>query len=161
MQKASILHFAFLLLFSISWAVSAHFDNSTAISQVIFVPNNPSYPLVLNSRTQNLRFQTPETPHPQVIIIPNHESQIQAAIRCAKKHGLQMRIRSGGHDFSDVQGKTAWFGVGATLGEVYYTIYQANNSIYFPGGSAPTVGVGGLVSGGGNGPYSRKLWTCC
>ncbi|KAI5660704.1 hypothetical protein M9H77_20027 [Catharanthus roseus] len=192
-QKTSILQLAFLVLISISLAASSsaqpvnkfvqcltqNLGNSTAISQVIFVPNNPSYPLVLNSRTQNLRFQTPETPHPQVIITPNHESQIQVAIRCAKKNGLQMRIRSGGHDFDgassvsqdpfflldmtnfrsisvDAKSRTAWIGVGAVLGEVYYTVYQANNSLYFPGGSAPTVGVGGLVSGGGYGPFSRK-----
>ncbi|KAI5660707.1 hypothetical protein M9H77_20030 [Catharanthus roseus] len=56
----------------------------------------------------------------------------------------------------DAKSRTAWIGVGAVLGEVYYTVYQANNSLYFPGGSAPTVGVGGLVSGGGYGPFSRK-----
>ncbi|KAI5660702.1 hypothetical protein M9H77_20025 [Catharanthus roseus] len=194
MQKTCILlQLTFLLLFSISWAASSadqrenkfvrcliqNFSNSTDISQVIYVPNNPSYALVLNSKVQNLRFQTPETPHPQVIITPNHESQIQVAIRCAKKHSLQMRIRSGGHDFDgssyvsqapfflldmtnfrtisvDVKAKTAWLGVGATLGEVYYTVHEASNSLYFPGGSGPTVGVGGLISGGGYGPFARK-----
>ncbi|KAI5658757.1 hypothetical protein M9H77_27550 [Catharanthus roseus] len=187
----AIAELAFLLLFCISFRASSaqpmskfvqcltQSSSNDSISQVIFVPNNPSYSLILNSRTQNLRFQTPETPHPQVIITPKHESQIQVAILCATRHGLQMRIRSGGHDFDgassisqvpfflldmtnfrsvsvDVQSKTAWIEVGAALGEVYYTIYQANNSLYFPGGSAPTVGVGGIVSGGGYGPFSRK-----
>ncbi|KAI5659492.1 hypothetical protein M9H77_28285 [Catharanthus roseus] len=193
MKKALIviLQLAIVLLFSILLATSAqpvnkfvqcllqNFDDSTAISQVIFTPNNHSYPLILSSRSQNMLFQTIQTPKPQVIMTPNHESQIQVGIHCAKKHGIQMRIRSGGHDFNgasyvseapfflldminfrsisvDVQSRTAWLGVAAALGEVYYAIYKANSSLYFPGGSAPTVGIGGLVSGGGYGPFSRK-----
>ncbi|KAI5660687.1 hypothetical protein M9H77_20010 [Catharanthus roseus] len=192
MQKSAIFHLAFLLLFCISWVAASakpinqfircvvlYSGNSTAASKVIFTPNNASYTQIFNSRVQNFEYALPNSRKPLVIITPNHESQVQAAIRCSKEFHLQMRIRSGGHDFSgasfaskspffmldmsnfssisiDLKTRTAWLGVAARLGEVYYTIYQANNSLYFPGGSCPTVGVGGLVSGGGYGPFARK-----
>ncbi|KAI5654924.1 hypothetical protein M9H77_32111 [Catharanthus roseus] len=193
MQKSAIFKSAFLLLFSISWSAASakpinefircvvlNSGNPTAASQVIFAPNNASYLPILNSKIQNFQYARPNTPKPLVIITPNHESQIQAAIHCSKKFDLQIRIRSGGHDFSgasyvslqspffmldmsnfrsisiDVKSRTAWLGVAARLGEVYYSIYQANSSLYFPGGSCTTVEIGGLVSGGGYGPFVRK-----
>ncbi|KAA8542900.1 hypothetical protein F0562_024065 [Nyssa sinensis] len=108
-----------------------------------------------------------------------HESHIQAAIICAKTQGLQMKIRSGGHDFegvsyvSDVpffildmfnlrsinvsiEDETAWVQAGATVGEVYYRIYEKSNTHGFPAGVCPTVGVGGHFSGGGYGNMLRK-----
>jgi FAD/FMN-containing dehydrogenase len=187
MQKTMILQLACLLLFSISWTALArpgnefvecleqYSDNSSAISQVIYTPNNASFQQILDSRKHNLRF----SPMPLVIITPNHESQIQTAIYCSKKHGLQMRMRSGGHDSEgvsyvskvpffildmsnfrsisvDAQSRTAWVGVGATLGEFYFAINKIDGSFFLPAGSCPTVGVGGHVSGGGYGIFSRK-----
>ncbi|XP_073268398.1 tetrahydroberberine oxidase-like [Populus alba] len=36
---------------------------------------------------------------PQFIITPFDESHIEAAIVCAKEYGMQIRVRSGGHDY--------------------------------------------------------------
>lgn len=110
---------------------------------------------------------------------PSHVSHIQATIACAKIHGLEVRIRSGGHDYDglsyvsqspfvvvdmfnlrsvdvDAEGGTAWVESGATVGEVYYAIAAKSRVHAFPAGVCPTVGVGGHLSGGGYGNLMRK-----
>ncbi|KAL3509493.1 hypothetical protein ACH5RR_028894, partial [Cinchona calisaya] len=193
MSYSKMLQFLFVLLFSISWASAAHrshedfvqcllhhSENPSAFSKLIFTQNNSSYSSVLDFYIQNSRFFAPNVPKPKVIITPNIEPQIQTALFCSKKHGLQMRIRSGGHDFEgssfisdapffvldmfnfrsisvDVKSRTAWVGAGATLGETYYNIYAANSSLAFPAGYWPTVCIGGHISGGGYGPLTRQF----
>ncbi|VFQ71917.1 unnamed protein product [Cuscuta campestris] len=156
-------------------------QNSSSFSQVIYTAshNSSSYFSVLNSRLQNLRFQSPDTPKPLVILTPVEEPQVQTAIKCSQIHGLQIRIRSGGHDFEalssvsqypffildsinfksvsvDAEEKTAWVGAGVTLGELYYAVTQVKDTLAFPGGYYPSVGCGGFISGGGYGPLVRK-----
>ncbi|KAL2494151.1 FAD-binding Berberine family protein [Forsythia ovata] len=116
---------------------------------------------------------------PLVIVTPFHESQIQAAIYCSKRSGIQIRVRSGGHDYEglsyvsevpfaivdmrnlrsisiDTKDKTAWVETGATLGQLYYTIASKSKTLAFTAGVCPTVGVGGHMSGGGYGMLSRR-----
>ncbi|KAL3376842.1 hypothetical protein AABB24_003322, partial [Solanum stoloniferum] len=154
--------------------------NSNSTSQVIYTPNNSSYSTLYNSFTSNLRITSDFKP--SIIFTPNDESQIQAAIYCSKKHGLQIRIRGGGHDYEglsyisetpfviidlrnlrsisiDTEDKTAWIQAGATLGEVYYRIAEKSQKLAFVAGVCPTVGVGGHFSGGGYGMMSRKFGT--
>ncbi|XP_038895208.1 tetrahydrocannabinolic acid synthase-like [Benincasa hispida] len=149
------------------------------ISNLIYTPINSSYSSILNFSIQNLRFSSKETPKPLAIITPSHVSHIQAAIICSKSHALQIRTRSGGHDFEglsyisdvpfvvvdlinlksiaiDVENETAWVQSGATLGELYYRIAEKSRTLAFPAGSCPTVGVGGHLSGGGFGWLMRK-----
>lgn len=156
-----------------------HSDNSSAISTIIFSPNNPSYDEILNFYIRNLLFGTPKTPKPKLILTPTDESQIQTAIFCSKKTGLQMRIRSGGNDFEggsyvshvpffildmfkfrsisiDAPKKTAWVGAGVTLGELYFAINKTDSALAFPAGYWPSVCVGGHISSGGFGPLFRK-----
>ncbi|KAG5154800.1 hypothetical protein JHK82_012769 [Glycine max] len=70
-----------------------------------------------------------------------------ATIICSQRHGLQIRTRSGGHDYEglsyvakfpfvlidlinlreikvNVENKTAWVQAGATIGELYYKINE-------------------------------------
>ncbi|KAL6206407.1 hypothetical protein ACLB2K_023655 [Fragaria x ananassa] len=94
-----------------------------------------------------------------------------------------MRIRSGGHDYEglsfisymsnvsyivldmfklrsidiNVADESAWVETGAILGELYYKIAEKSNAHAFPGGVCPSVGLGGLFSGGGYGPMMRKF----
>ncbi|XP_052201907.1 tetrahydroberberine oxidase-like [Diospyros lotus] len=187
----SFLSFAFLLSSSIPVSASApthedflqclslHSPNSTSISQVIYTPNNSSYSSVLQFSIQNLRFTSSSTPKPLVIVTPIHESQIQATVYCSRNHGMQIRVRSGGHDYEglsyvsevpfvvvdlinlrsitvDAGNKTAWVQAGATVGEVYYRIAKKSKTLGFPAGVCPTVGVGGHFSGGGYGLLLRK-----
>ncbi|KEH31321.1 berberine bridge enzyme-like 18 [Medicago truncatula] len=153
--------------------------NITSISKVVYTKTNSSYSSILKFSIQNLRFATNETPKPLVIITPTQISHIQTAIICSQHHGMQIRIRSGGHDFEglsfvsnvpfviidltnfrgidvDVENRTAWVQSGATLGELYYKIAQKSKTLGFPGGVCPTVGVGGHFSGGGYGTLLRK-----
>ena len=160
--------------------LTSHSQNTTSISQVIYTPNNSSYTSVLEFSIRNFRFLSRHTPKPLVIITPLHESHIQVAIKCARNHGLQIRVRSGGHDFEglsyvshvpffvldlinlrsitvDVENSTAWVQSGATLGELYYRIAEKSKTLAFPAGFCPTVAVGGQISGGGYGFMLRKF----
>ncbi|KAK2977070.1 hypothetical protein RJ640_017594 [Escallonia rubra] len=190
-RSTSGLSFVLVLLFSSSWAASAqnhedflqclslHSQNSTSISQVIYTPNNSSYLPILQFSIQNLRFTSSDTPKPAVIVTPSHESQISTVIKCSRTHGLQIRVRSGGHDYEglsylselpfvvldminfksitvDTETRTAWVQSGSTVGELYYRIAEKSKVLGFPAGVCPTVGVGGHFSGGGYGMMLRK-----
>ena len=77
-------------------------SSSTSISKVIYTSSNSTYTSVLKFSINNLRFDTPTTPKPIVIVKPVDESQIQTVIYCCKKHDIQMRIRGGGHDYEEI-----------------------------------------------------------
>ncbi|KAL0442393.1 UNVERIFIED_CONTAM: Berberine bridge enzyme-like 18 [Sesamum latifolium] len=148
-------------------------------SNVVYTPNNASYASLLYLEAKNLRPPLTSPTRPLLIITPYDELEIQALIYCSKKHGTQIRIRSGGHDYEglsytsgipfvildmrnfrsisvNTQDKTAWVESGATLGQLYYTIARHSRTLAFTAGSCPTVGVGGHFSGGGYGMMSRK-----
>lgn len=159
--------------------LTTQFTNSASMIKVIYTPHNSSFTSVLNFSIQNLRFALPSLPKPSFIITSVDESQIQSVLSCSKEHGFQVRIRCGGHDFEglsyiskvpfvlidminlrkidvDAQNGTAWVEGGANLGELYYRIAEKSGIYAFPGGVCGTVGVGGLISGGGYGPLIRK-----
>ncbi|KAF8403738.1 hypothetical protein HHK36_011842 [Tetracentron sinense] len=159
--------------------LSHYSKSSIPISKYVYSPNNSSYSSVLQSSIQNLRFLSSTNPKPQYIITPAHESHVQASVICSQKHGLQIRVRSGGHDYEglsylsdvpfviidlvnlraidvNVKDNTAWVQAGATIGEVYYQIAEKSNTHGFPAAICPTIGVGGLLSGGGLGTIMRK-----
>ncbi|CAL0309200.1 unnamed protein product [Lupinus luteus] len=156
-----------------------HSNPSHPITSAIFTPKNTSFSSVLQAYIRNLRFNTSTTRKPYLIITALHVSHVQTAIVCAQKHNLQMKIRSGGHDYEgvsyvaevpffildmfnlrsievDIKNETAWVQAGATLGEVYYRIAEKSKVHGFPAGVCPTVGVGGHISGGGYGNMMRK-----
>lgn len=185
-----ILQLLVLLVLSTSWATSADPENfvhcllnhsqlSHPIAPAIYSPNNASYSSVLESYIRNLRFNTSTTRKPFLILTALHESHVQISVVCAQIHNLQMKIRSGGHDYEgvsyvaevpffildmfnlrsihvDIKSETAWVQAGATLGEVYYRIAEKSKTHGFPAGVCPTVGVGGHFSGGGYGNMMRK-----
>ncbi|KAL8512873.1 hypothetical protein ACS0TY_019135 [Phlomoides rotata] len=153
------------------------FRRSNSATDIIYTPQNSTYTTLLLA--QNLRPQSTSPERPDLIVTPYHESEVLAAIYCSKKLGMQIRVRSGGHDYEglsytseipfvmvdmrnfrtisiDSEDKTAWIQVGATLGQVYYTLAQKSKTLAFPAGVCPTVGVGGHFSGGGYGMMSRK-----
>ncbi|XP_048323331.2 berberine bridge enzyme-like 9 [Ziziphus jujuba] len=157
-----------------------HSKPSHPISEAIYLANNTSFRSVLQSYVRNLRYMTSLTPKPLVIVAAKDESHVQRTVLCAKSVGLEIRIRSGGHDYEgvsyvshkpfivldmfnlrsidiDIANETAWVQSGATLGEIYYGI--ANKSKYhaFPAGVCPTLGAGGHFTGGGYGNLMRKF----
>ncbi|XP_050225417.1 berberine bridge enzyme-like 14 [Mercurialis annua] len=193
MKLSSLVLLSFLFI-SVSFAKSVITDDhqdflqclnnnsdqqSNPISDAIFTPNNSSFTSVLQSYVRNLRFSAPSTPKPIAIIAAKHDSHVQAAVICCKNLSLQIRIRSGGHDYDglsyvsevpfvildmfnlrsidiNITDETAWVQSGATLGELYYRIAEKSNVHAFPAGVCPTLGLGGHFSGGGYGNLMRK-----
>ena len=152
--------------------------NTNSISDVLYTQTNSSYSSVLDVSVRNYRFLNASS-KPVVIVTPLDVSHIQATILCSQRHGLQIRTRSGGHDYEglsyvaevpfvmldlsnlreikvDVENRTAWVQSGATLGELYYSISQKSKTLGFPAGVCHTVGIGGHFSGGGYGFLMRK-----
>lgn len=157
-------------------------ESAEDLSSIVFssTANSSAYTTVLQAYIKNQRLNTSSTPKPTVIITPTTESQVQAAVLCSKKLGVQIKIRSGGHDYEgisyissdpdfivldmfnfrsidvNIADETAVVGAGAQLGELYYRIYEKSKVHGFPAGVCPTVGVGGHISGGGYGTMIRK-----
>ncbi|KAL1366333.1 hypothetical protein HN51_014174 [Arachis hypogaea] len=180
--------FIIVLLFSFVSCVShteedflqcLQLHNSASIFKLVYTKTNSSYSSILKYSVHNHRFATKTTPKPLVIVTPRHASHVQATIICARRHGLQIRTRSGGHDFEgisytsrvpfvvidlikyrkievDIEKRTAWVQAGATIGELYYRINEKSKTLAFPAGVCPSVGVGGHFSGGGYGFLIRK-----
>ncbi|PWA44110.1 berberine/berberine-like, FAD-binding, type 2 [Artemisia annua] len=152
------------------------------LSSIVYssTSNSSSYTSVLQEYIKNRRFNTTSTPKPVLIITPTKESHIQATVLCAKKLNVQIKIRSGGHDYEgisyissektfivldmfnfrtinvNIASETAVVQVGAQLGELYYRIWEKSKVHGFPAGVCQTVGVGGHFSGGGYGTMLRK-----
>ncbi|XP_057752455.1 tetrahydroberberine oxidase-like [Arachis stenosperma] len=154
-------------------------NNSTSLSKLVYTKTNSSYSSILQFSLQNLRFSYNSTPKPLVIVTPLQPSHVQATVICSQLHGLQIRIRSGGHDYEglsyvsqipfviidfvnyrkiqvDVENRAAWVQVGATVGELYYSIGTKTKTLAVTAGACTTVGVGGQFSGGGYGSLIRK-----
>ncbi|XP_074344298.1 berberine bridge enzyme-like 21 [Apium graveolens] len=149
-------------------------------SSFVYTPQNASFASVLKAYIKDLRFDTVETPKPIFIVTALKEAHVQSTVLCAKTMGIQVKIRSGGHDYDgisyvskqtfiildmfnlrkidvNVATETAVVQAGATLGEVYYRIWEKSKVHGFPAGVCPTVGVGGHLSGGGYGNMLRKF----
>lgn len=60
---------------------------------------SPLYKPILQSSLQNLRFSSSSTQKPRYILTPSNSGQVHASVVCSRKHGLQIRVRSGGHDY--------------------------------------------------------------
>ncbi|KAL6530176.1 hypothetical protein OROHE_014529 [Orobanche hederae] len=189
--------FSFFLIFAIiihhfAWEASAAghdlktqaflqcLSRNHTISTITYTPNNSSYSTILNSTIRNARFTLPSTPKPLAIITPSLEYQVQPVIYCSTKHDVQIRVRSGGHDYEgqsftsqgdpfvlidlinlssihvDAAAATAWVQSGATIGQLYYNIAEKSRTLAFPAGTWHSIGVGGHLSGGGQGTLVRK-----
>ena len=183
-----LISFTIVSLFSTQWSTASSYKNKDFLPCLsihsthipIYTPINSSYSSILRSYAQNSRFSTQyKTLKPLVIIKPSHVSHLQSTVICSKSHGLQIRIRSGGHDTEglsyisdlpfvvvdlinlksievDTTNNTAWVQSGATIGELYYRIAEKSRTLAFPAGVCPTVGIGGHFSGGGYGWLMRK-----
>ncbi|KAM3362537.1 hypothetical protein P3S68_017391 [Capsicum galapagoense] len=115
-----------------------------------------------------------------LIASPRKESEIKPVILCAKKLGVQVKIKSGGHDYEgisflsefpfvmldlsnlddikiDLKEGTVWVQAGATFGQLYYAIAKKSRVHGIAGGVCFSVGTGGLISGGGLGTVMRKF----
>ncbi|CAL0312017.1 unnamed protein product [Lupinus luteus] len=159
--------------------LSHHSKTPNPVSDVVFTQSNNSFSAILNMHIQNKRFKATTTPKLLAIVTAQHKSHVRTTILCAKTHGIQIRIRSGGHDIEglsyvsdvpyvvldlfplhsvhvDKSSATARVEAGATLGQLYYHIYKKSKVHAFPAGVATSIGTGGHFSGGGYGNLMRK-----
>ena len=123
----------------------------------------------------NTRFDTYK---PQAVAFCESTADVQRTVRWARKHGIRIVPRSGGHSYGgysstsgvivDVSrlnavtldsGSRAVVGAGARLIDVYDGLWQHGRTV--PAGSCPTVGIAGLALGGGVGLASRKYGLTC
>ncbi|CAI9111457.1 OLC1v1011679C1 [Oldenlandia corymbosa var. corymbosa] len=162
-------------------STKASFLNRTSVQLQKYVhsQNSSDYKILLRYGEKNPRWINTSSASPLVVITPNDEFQIQHTILCSQNFDLQVRIKSGGHDYEglsyrcqtpfvlidlykmkrikiDLKRETAWIQTGVTLGQLYYEIANKSNVHAFPGGLYPSVGSGGLISGGGFGTLVRK-----
>lgn len=112
---------------------------------------------------------------PAAIVRPVDASEVAAAVNYARQNGLELAVRSGGHSAAghsstngglvidlrdmkaieiDAASHTAWADAGATAVEFTKLAEAQNLIVGF--GDAGSVGLGGLVTGGGVGYLVRK-----
>ncbi|MFI1004547.1 FAD-binding oxidoreductase [Streptomyces galbus] len=115
---------------------------------------------------------------PAAVAYVAHPDDIRTALSFARAHGTKVAIRNGGHSYAGwssgdgrlivdvsrlsrvrVSGSEAVVGAGAKLIDVYRAL--AAKGVTIPAGSCPTVGVSGLVLGGGHGVVSRAYGLTC
>ena len=128
---------------------------------------SPAYqaaPPAFNARFRDVR--------PSAIVSCASPQDAGETISFARRHGLELATRAGGHSFAahastrgllvdvtpvrsvTVAGGVATVGAGARLGEVYEALQDHDLTI--PGGTCPPVGIAGLTLGGGLGILGRK-----
>jgi FAD/FMN-containing dehydrogenase len=139
----------------------------------VVLPADAAYPtakLLFDTRYDGL--------NPAAIARCQSASDVQRCVDFARRSGVQLTARSGGHSYAgysscpglivDVTGlsqvavtspTSATIGSGARLIDVYSTL--GNAGVLLPGGSCPTVGIAGLTLGGGIGVLGRHYGLAC
>ncbi len=117
--------------------------------------------------------------HPAAIAYCTTPADVQACIAFARRFGLPLAPRAGGHSYAgystttglvvdvsrmnavtvDVGTRTAIVGAGTRLIDVYATL--APYGLVLPAGTCATLGIAGLTLGGGVGVVGRKLGLAC
>ncbi|MGW1800205.1 FAD-binding oxidoreductase [Streptomyces sp. NPDC001984] len=126
--------------------------------------------LLYNTRFDGLK--------PAAVAYVSHPDDIRTTLAYARAQGIRVAIRNGGHSYAGwssgdgrlivdvsrlnrvrVSGGQAVVGAGSKLIDVYRAL--AAQGVTIPAGSCPTVGVSGLVLGGGHGVVSRAYGLTC
>ncbi len=153
------------------WLMDSVFQGLTGR---IVLPGNPFY----NEFRQGWNRAIQQ--YPVVIDYCQSEADVSNAVLWARKHGVPIRIRSGGHNYEgysngnctlviDISEMNAMeldecegilrVQAGVTNGQVYG--FVSSKGYPFPGGTCPTVGVSGFASGGGWGLSCRMFGLGC
>lgn len=144
------------------------------LTGLVITKEDKSYNIV--RRNKNLYFSY----YPKVIVYPNNITDVINAVNWARKQGLNIRCRSGGHNYEsfsvandavvidvsnlldfkiDTKEGYIKIGPGYTLGQLYPKI--AKYGFAFVGGSCGSIGVSGIALGGGVGFLQREYGLVC
>ncbi|RZC90918.1 hypothetical protein C5167_028751, partial [Papaver somniferum] len=151
-------------------------------SSQIHTPKIPSYSSFLYSySTQHLRLlNSTNAQKPTAILTPKSEQEITKALLCCKQNGLQIRVRSGGHDYEglslksssafividlvnfrsisvDVSTQTAWVQSGATVGELAYRIAEKSKTLGLLNGKSMSENLFWAIRGGSGASFGIIL----
>jgi FAD binding domain/Berberine and berberine like len=133
----------------------------------VVLPGSPRYDEV--RRPQIPRFHDVR---PQAVVLCRTPEDVAEAIAFARRSGIEVAVRSGGHDFAgrssgpgmvldlspmhslEVSNGLVTVGPGFRLGDLYEAL--AKYEVTIPGGCGATVGIGGQALGGGLGLLGRS-----
>ena len=140
----------------------------SAVRGRVLFPSSPGYGaarLVYNLRYDGAR--------PDAVVQPESTQDVAAVVRWASRFDVNVVARSGGHSYAGystvgngvvvdlsrlngvrVAGGRATVGAGTQLIDMYSAL--ARRGLTVPGGSCPSVGIGGLALGGGHGLAGRR-----
>jgi FAD/FMN-containing dehydrogenase len=142
-------------------------DLTAALEGEVVLPGSPRYDEV--RRPQIRRFHDVR---PQAVVLCRTAEDVGEAIAFARRSGIEVAVRSGGHDFAgrstgpgmvldltpmqslEVSDGMATVGPGFRLGDLYAAL--ARHEVTIPAGCGATVGIGGQALGGGLGLLGRS-----
>jgi FAD binding domain/Berberine and berberine like len=142
-------------------------DLGAALDGEVVLPGSPRYDEV--RRPQIPRFHDVR---PRAVVLCRTPEDVVEAIAFARRSGVEVAVRSGGHDFAGrssgpgivldltpmhslaVSDGLATVGPGFRLGDLYGALAQYEVTI--PAGCGATVGIGGQALGGGLGLLGRR-----
>jgi FAD/FMN-containing dehydrogenase len=117
--------------------------------------------------------------HPAGLAYCTSAADVAVAIQFAKRHGVELSVRSGGHSYGgwstgsglvidvspmnqvDYDPATGIVNVGSGTRLIDLYAGLAPHNVAVPGGSCPSVGIAGLTLGGGFGVLGRKFGLTC
>jgi hypothetical protein len=142
-------------------------DLAAALEGEVVLPGSPRYDEV--RRPQIPRFHDVR---PQAVLLCRTPEDVVEAIAFARRSGIEVAVRSGGHDFAgrssgpgmvldltpmhslEVSDGLAILGPGFRLVDLYAALAQ--HEVTIPAGCGATVGIGGQALGGGLGLLGRS-----
>jgi len=142
-------------------------DLKAALEGELVLPGSPRYDQV--RRPQIPRFHDVR---PQAVVLCRRPADVVEAIAFARRTGIELAVRSGGHDFAgrssgpglvvdltpmrslEFSDGLASVGPGFRLGDLYAALAQHEATL--PAGCGATVGIGGQALGGGLGLLGRS-----
>jgi hypothetical protein len=146
---------------------TAWWDLGAALEGEVVLPGSPRYDKV--RKPQIPRFHDVR---PEAVVLCRTREDVVEAIAFARRTGIEVAVRSGGHDFAgrssgpgmvldltpmhslEVSDGLATVGPGFRLGDLYAALAQ--HDVTIPAGCGATVGIGGQVLGGGLGLLGRS-----
>ena len=142
-------------------------DLTAALEGELVLPGSPRYDEV--RKPQIPRFHDVR---PQAVVLCRTPEDVVEAIAFARRSGIEVAVRSGGHDFAgrssgpgmvldlspmhslEISDGLATVGPGFRLGDLYSAL--AGHEVTIPAGCGATVGIGGQALGGGLGLLGRS-----